>query len=97
MTTEPTSFLLRNMARPKSRRKEGNMQCDMSKDCHGTVTHIGEKGYIYCAEHADTRRRYVGEHCRKMRPWELSLVLAGKPLPTYRRISKREAMARVNG
>lgn len=26
--------------------------CDMAKDCQSAVTHIGSKGYIYCAETA---------------------------------------------
>lgn len=64
------------------------MQCDMKQDCKAPVTHIGEKGYIYCREHAIERRQFVGERTRKMRAWELKLVRAGIPLPSYRPICK---------
>lgn len=69
------------------------MQCDMKNECTQTVTHIGEKGYIYCAEHAIERRVYVGEHTRKMRKWEIDLIKSGKPLPTYKRLPRPKAIA----
>lgn len=64
------------------------LQCDMTNDCHDLVTHIGEKGYIYCNEHAVERRKYVGERTRRMRPWELKLVATGEPLPSYEPLPK---------
>lgn len=70
-------------------------QCDMSDDCTNPVTHIGEKGYIYCKEHALDRRRYPGERTRLMRVWELQLIAEDKPLPTYRRLPKAQAFAQV--
>lgn len=60
------------------------MQCDMSHDCHRPVTHIGEKGYVYCAEHAVDRRRCGWERTRQMRTWEVKLIQQGKPLPSYK-------------
>ena len=60
--------------------------CGMKKGCTNQVTHIGEKGYVYCAECAPLRRGW--ERCRRMRPWELKLVAAGKPLPSYKPIRK---------
>jgi hypothetical protein len=56
--------------------------CDMRRECTNTVTHIGEKGYVYCADHAPDRKGV--ERVRRMRVWELKLVLAGKQLPSYR-------------
>lgn len=47
------------------------------------MTHIGEKGYVYCASCAVTRRDSGYERCRKMRAWELALIREGKPLPSY--------------
>jgi hypothetical protein len=55
--------------------------CDMVKGCTNPVTHIGEKGYVYCAEHVGDRKGV--ERCRKMRMWELDRVNAGKQLPSY--------------
>lgn len=57
--------------------------CDMEKDCPYTPTHIGSKGYIYCADHALTRRQSGYERTRRMRPWELRWIAEGKVLPTY--------------
>lgn len=59
-------------------------QCEMSRSCQEPVTHIGSKGYIYCKEHGVARRTYGFESTRKMRPWELRLIDAGKPLPSYK-------------
>lgn len=60
------------------------MTCEMEKDCVMAVTHIGEKGYIYCKKHAIERRQSGYERTRTMRVWEIKLILAGKPLPSYR-------------
>lgn len=60
--------------------------CDMTKDCPNRVTHIGEKGYVYCAACAPLRRGQ--ERTRRMRPWELRLLAAGHPLPSYTPIPK---------
>lgn len=60
--------------------------CDMARDCTTPVTHIGEKGYVYCPEHAAQRRGWEG--ARRMVAWELDLLREGKPLPSYRPIPK---------
>lgn len=60
--------------------------CDMEKDCTKPVTHIGEKGYVYCTEHAPDRKGW--ERVRKMRAWEVKLVMAGTPLPSYKPLPK---------
>jgi len=65
--------------------------CDMRKDCQEPVTHIGEKGYVYCAKHA-VDRRYV-ERTRKMRVWELQWLAKGKALPSYRRLPEPKEVA----
>lgn len=61
--------------------------CDMKHDCSNPVTHIGEKGYAYCAEHASLRRGY--ERCRRMRQWEINLLNSGKQLALSRVLSRR--------
>lgn len=61
-----------------------------------TVTHIGEKGYVYCAECAILRRQSQAERVRKMRAWELKLLAAGKPLPSYEPIRKPTATVEVS-
>jgi hypothetical protein len=56
----------------------------------GTVTHIGDKGYVYCTPCAQYRRVGGSERVRRMRPWELRLIESGKPVPSYQPISKKE-------
>jgi hypothetical protein len=63
--------------------------CDMRKDCAEAVTHVGSKGYVYCATHAIDRRLSRHEYTRRMRGWELKLVAAGQPLPSYKPVSRR--------
>jgi hypothetical protein len=60
------------------------MTCDMDKNCTNAVTHIGEKGYIYCTSCAIGRRQSGYERTRKMRVWELALIRSGNPLPSYK-------------
>lgn len=57
------------------------LACDMAKECPEPVTHIGEKGYVYCASHAPLRQGY--ERTRKLRAWEAKQLQAGNPLPSY--------------
>lgn len=59
------------------------LKCDMKTDCRNAVTHIGSKGYIYCAECAARRRQSGYERCRKMTPSELRLLRDGKPIARY--------------
>lgn len=58
------------------------VQCEMSAECSQRVTHIGVKGYVYCAEHAAVRRGI--ERTRRMRAWEIRWIREGRVLPSYR-------------
>lgn len=60
------------------------MQCEMTDACKAPVTHIGEKGYVYCGPHAEVRRQAGSERTRKMRAWECALIEAGEPVPSYK-------------
>lgn len=64
--------------------------CDMEQDCTSPVTHIGSKGYVYCAHHAIERRQSGYECTRKLRRWELTQLQAGEPLASYKPIAKGE-------
>ena len=66
-----------------------NGTCDMKKECTNPVTHIGEKGYVYCAEHAPCRSGW--ERVRKMAGWERARIAAGKVLLSYAPITKAES------
>jgi hypothetical protein len=70
---------------------EASISCEMVAGCTHPVTHIGSKGYVYCAEHGVQRRQSGYERCRKMQPWELELIRAGKSLPSYEPRPKPEA------
>lgn len=67
------------------------LRCDMGRGCGATPTHIGEKGWLYCAEHAPQRSGY--ERTRKLRPWEFERLRAGKVIG-YERQSRRAFEAR---
>ena len=64
-----------------------NLQCDGRKDCPDIVTHIDEKGFIYCAKHGVDRRGYPGgiynRRCRKLRPHEVRRLQRGDVLKGY--------------
>lgn len=65
------------------------LQCEMNDACVFPVTHIDEKGFIYCKLCA-RERRYSGRRARAMRPWELKLVRNGGQVPSYRPMRKRD-------
>jgi len=60
-----------------------DLKCDMAFGCSEEVTHIGSKGYAYCAAHAVLRRSAGVESTRRMRSWELQLLRDGQQLPSY--------------
>lgn len=68
------------------------LNCQMVAACAGQVTHIDEKGYVYCLPHG-TQRRASYVRCRALRPWELKLLQLGKPVPSYRPIRKGEVVS----
>lgn len=71
------------------------LQCDMKDQCPNAVTHIGAKGWVYCLEHVPCRSGY--EHCRRLRQWEIKQLEQGKPLVSYRPISRKSALALACG
>lgn len=70
------------------------LKCDMDHGCTAPVTHIGEKGWVYCAEHAPCRSGW--ERCRRLRAFELRLLERGKALPSYAPLSKAETLRRLD-
>jgi hypothetical protein len=50
------------------------LKCDMTKDCNGIVTHVDSSGFIYCAKHAEIRKR--SKSCRKLKPSEIKKLEA---------------------
>lgn len=70
----------------------GVLQCDMEDACHAPVTHLEDKGWVYCAQHAEDRR---GMHrIRRLQPWELKVLASGEPLATYEPMTKQEYLQR---
>lgn len=61
---------------------KGGLTCDMVRGCAGTVTHIENKGYVYCRTHASQRRGF-NPHLRLLTPKELEQLKAGTPLAAY--------------
>lgn len=61
--------------------KDGKPHCDMEKDCDKPVTHIDNKGFIYCEHHGAQRKSSVP--CRKLTGKELEQLKAGQPIGKY--------------
>lgn len=70
------------------------LQCDMKRDCAADVTHIGEKGYVYCGAHAVVRR--ARERCRKMTAGEKKTLLSGGTIASYRPAKKPRTAAALS-
>ena len=58
--------------------KNGALHCDMTTDCAATVTHIDEKGFVYCRAHGICRKNYC--RCRQLTKAELRTLMAGKTI-----------------
>lgn len=58
------------------------LKCDMHHTCHNTVTHLDDKGFVYCLSHGRDRQA-SGIRCRKLAMWELKRLQAGLTLPSY--------------
>jgi hypothetical protein len=55
--------------------------CQMTKECQRDVTHIDNKGFLYCAEHGLQRSQGDrGRPCRELYPNEIAMLQAGKPI-----------------
>lgn len=57
------------------------LKCDMTKECPEEVTHIDEKGFLYCARHGYQRKNVM--RCRKLRPAELKRILENQPIKKF--------------
>lgn len=62
---------------------ESSLRCEMRSGCTGEVTHIGSRGYVYCAACAPVRRAGGSERVRKMSAREVRMIREGVPLPKY--------------
>lgn len=51
------------------------LTCDMRRECPATVTHIDDKGWVYCAGHGTARR--TTRPCREMTTSEIATLEAG--------------------
>ena len=50
------------------------LKCDMNATCTSTVTHVDNKGFVYCASHGEQRKAYCS--CRKLKPAEIKKLQA---------------------
>lgn len=57
------------------------LRCEMTDKCTEPVTHIDDKGYIYCSHHGLYRRFY--RRCRKLRPHEMRRLQRGELVKHY--------------
>jgi hypothetical protein len=55
----------------------------MPGKCTDHVTHIDEKGFVYCNTHGMHRQGVM--RCRKLKAKELGQLESGKPLTSYKK------------
>lgn len=58
-----------------------HIHCDMTAECDQPITHLDDKGYVYCTTHGLQRRDY--RPCRKLRPAEINKLQRGEQLDHY--------------
>lgn len=58
------------------------LKCDMQKGCDKDVTHIDNKGYVYCTGHGH-QRKSGGVPCRQLSSAEIQKLESGRPI-SYR-------------
>src|ERR1700735_4757825 len=52
--------------------------CQAHEECSEAVTHIDNKGFVYCEKHGKERRS--SHPCRYMRRWEIERLRNGVPI-----------------
>ena len=57
------------------------LKCDMKAECTEAVTHIDNKGFVYCHAHGVQRKGY--RPCRLLTSKERKQLESGAPLPSY--------------
>lgn len=57
------------------------LKCSGQDNCIQDVTHIDEKGFVYCARHGEIRKQYM--RCRKLTTKELKQLSNDMPLKNY--------------
>jgi hypothetical protein len=60
---------------------DSDITCDMEKDCKEPVTHIDNKGFVYCAKHGEQRKGSVPT--RKLSNQELTTIKSGERIKEY--------------
>ncbi len=53
----------------------GPLKCDGAHECMATVTHVDEKGYVYCRAHGIRRKSY--RRCRQLTAHETKILISG--------------------
>ena len=57
--------------------------CEMTRECEEPLTHLDESGFVYCHQHGVKRQQGGWKRCRKMRPYEINRIYAGKQIQRY--------------
>lgn len=55
------------------------LRCDMIEGCEVQITHVDNKGYLYCAHHG-AQRKTGGIPTRKLRPIEIRRLESGQTI-----------------
>lgn len=58
--------------------REVSLSCDMTVACKAPITHIDNKGYVYCTGHG--KHRALSVPCRALSPGEYRKILFGQTI-----------------
>lgn len=56
-----------------------HLHCDMKQSCPDAVSHVDNKGFLYCTKHG-VQRRANGTPCRQLRPSEIQKLVRGETI-----------------
>jgi hypothetical protein len=62
--------------------RDAVLACDMNRECAKAVTHIDNKGFVYCTDHGELRK-LSRRNCRKLRPHEVNRLKRGEQVIRY--------------
>ena len=77
------------LTRDEANTANRELKCEMKRDCKQAVTHIDDKGFIYCHAHGVQRKGF--RPCRQLTPKELGQLKGGMPLASYNPLTRDES------
>jgi hypothetical protein len=78
---EALHAVLDDATKPSAAKPVKIVRCEMDHHCNEPVTHLDNKGFVYCAKHGVARRSFTP--CRKLLASEIRKLQRGEALKRY--------------